>query len=143
MPLNDKQREYKRSWKNAKAAKSRKEVKCSICFSTILYNSRGGNVQKICNECAPDSKWRSIAQRYGWSKSIWEAIYFEQDGQCALKCGREARVVDHSHDTGVARALLCQGCNVALGFFENPEWSQKAAEYLKEYNNGTYEILPP
>ncbi|KPC89946.1 hypothetical protein ADL27_38495 [Streptomyces sp. NRRL F-6602] len=58
-------------------------------------------------------------------------MYFEQDGTCALSpCVREAKVVDHCHATGRVRGLLCQGCNVAVGFVESPEWLSSTIEYI-------------
>ncbi|MCC9307713.1 endonuclease VII domain-containing protein [Kitasatospora sp. RB6PN24] len=61
-------------------------------------------------------------------------MYFEQDGQCAVaSCVREAKCVDHDHVTGKVRGLLCQGCNVAIGFLESPEWMEGAHGYLVEH----------
>lgn len=38
-----------------------------------------------------------------------------QDGRCGL-CGfREVLVVDHCHDTGLIRGLLCRSCNITDG----------------------------
>lgn len=63
---------------------------------------------------------------------MFEAMYFEQDGKCAIPvCRREAKVVDHDHVTGIVRGLLCQGCNVALGFLEDVLWTTGAHEYLE------------
>lgn len=64
-------------------------------------------------------------------KQMFEAMYFEQDGKCAIpSCPREAVSVDHCHTTGRVRGLLCQGCNVAIGFLETPNWVAGAQEYL-------------
>lgn len=60
---------------------------------------------------------------------MWNAVYFEQDGQCLL-CEKEAQVVDHSHATGKPRGLLCRKCNVALHYIENLEWKAKAEAYV-------------
>lgn len=39
--------------------------------------------------------------------------------------------VDHNHKTGAVRGLLCNGCNMGLGRFEdNIEWLQNAIDYL-------------
>lgn len=41
-------------------------------------------------------------------------------------------VVDHNHETGKVRGLLCHNCNRALGLFkDNPSVLQKTFEYLK------------
>jgi hypothetical protein len=64
---------------------------------------------------------------------MWEAMYFEQDGKCAIAtCTREAKSIDHNHITGKVRALVCQGCNVALGFVESASWLTAAIDYLGE-----------
>ena len=66
----------------------------------------------------------------------------EQEGCCAI-CGTEdpgknGRFnVDHNHDTGEIRGLLCYGCNVGIGHLrDNPSICLAAAEYL--FTNGHY-----
>lgn len=62
---------------------------------------------------------------------MYEAMHFDQDGKCAIEtCTREAKVVDHCHATGKVRGLICQGCNVAIGFVESPGWLEAATEYV-------------
>lgn len=59
-----------------------------------------------------------------------------QGGRCAI-CGMEscstnrAFAVDHCHDTGKIRGLLCFHCNTGLGKFkDSPELIQSAHDYL-------------
>lgn len=41
-------------------------------------------------------------------------------------------VVDHCHDSGKVRGLLCSGCNRALGYFrDSPTALRAAADYLE------------
>lgn len=42
----------------------------------------------------------------------------KQGGVCAVQgCGSTNRLcVDHDHKTGKVRAILCNGCNAALGY---------------------------
>lgn len=65
----------------------------------------------------------------------------KQNFVCSI-CGKEnfamgqnhsgCLVVDHNHETGKVRGLLCHNCNRALGLFkDNPSVLQKAFEYLK------------
>ena len=39
--------------------------------------------------------------------------------------------VDHNHETGKVRALLCRRCNLDLQVVENIEFVQKAQSYLE------------
>lgn len=43
--------------------------------------------------------------------------------------------VDHNHETGQVRALLCGKCNKALGLLnDDPELMRRAANYVEKYN---------
>lgn len=57
-----------------------------------------------------------------------------QDGRCAI-CGKKRKLcVDHCHDTGRIRGLLCRHCNMALGLLgDNLAGVEAAAEYLRTF----------
>lgn len=71
---------------------------------------------------AAQISWR-FRTRYGITLDEYEAMLAAQGGRCAI-CGKQAGKrrlsVDHNHATGKVRALLCIGCNVAVGYFELP-----------------------
>ena len=74
---------------------------------------------------------------YGITIEDFERIQEDQDGKCKI-CGEEEKAVirgvplDHCHETGKIRGLLCHRCNKGLGEFgESPEMLRKAAEYLE------------
>lgn len=69
--------------------------------------------------------------KYGITKAIYTSMVDSQGGKCAI-CGRiAALVVDHSHETGKVRGLLCSNCNSGLGFMgDNPVVLRTAADYL-------------
>ncbi len=70
--------------------------------------------------------------RYGVTKANWYDALRIQAGRCAI-CSRELQqpVIDHCHNTGIFRGLLCQGCNLGLGaFHDSPGMLQAAARYL-------------
>lgn len=84
-------------------------------------------------------------RRYGITLQQWLDMLVAQDGCCYL-CGRrpegEGRKgtleVDHCHDSGKVRALLCQTCNTALGKFQDsPELLRKAADYVERHRCST------
>ena len=78
-----------------------------------------------------------MVRRYGVDRHMFAAMYFEQDGQCAIgTCLREAKVVDHDHLTGAVRGLICQGCNAAIGFIETDGWLDAAQAYLQNTTAG-------
>lgn len=52
---------------------------------------------------------------YGLSNDDYETMLIEQNFRCKA-CGDETKlVVDHCHETGLIRGLLCRNCNTALG----------------------------
>lgn len=59
-----------------------------------------------------------LAQRlrkYGLTPEEYQSLCDKQNGRCAICGGRESRrlAVDHCHETGEIRGLLCSGCNGA------------------------------
>lgn len=83
--------------------------------------------------------WRNVKNKYGLSKDGYIEFFDKQNGGCAL-CEkpfiglRDTNLhVDHSHETGKVRGLLCLPCNVALGMLgDNEAGLQRALEYVKE-----------
>lgn len=118
-----------------RAETARKTWPCTQCGDPIKWDTKGGgNRRKICLTCAPNDRFRALVRRYGVNKVMFDAMYSEQDGKCAIpSCTREARSVDHDHETGKVRGLLCQGCNVAIGFLESERWTKEATTYLRKH----------
>ncbi|SFF46060.1 Recombination endonuclease VII [Blastococcus tunisiensis] len=55
----------------------------------------------------------------------------DQDGLCAICRVAPAVHVDHDHETGAVRALLCFNCNGGLGQFrDDPDVLRAAADYV-------------
>ena len=90
----------------------------------------------------------SLLKKYNISLKTFNIMYFEQNKQCAI-CKKDMKLpsksrgqdldtvaVDHCHETGVVRKLLCNGCNKGLGFFlDNQTILQSALNYIQEFTN--------
>jgi len=77
-----------------------------------------------------------LLSKYGLTLAQYDRMLENQDGRCAVcqalpKAGQRLHV-DHDHETGVVRALLCGPCNTALGIMEeNPEYLWKLLDYAE------------
>lgn len=71
---------------------------------------------------------------YGLTPSEYQAIYDKQRGCCAI-CGRFCVVlhVDHDHELGRVRGLLCWNCNHGLGYLRSIWIMKKAKSYLESH----------
>lgn len=82
---------------------------------------------------------RNRLLKYGLTDDAYQALLAEQGGLCAI-CGeleeryiagqRAPLSVDHDHQTGAVRGLLCARCNSVLAFIENRERLTAALAYL-------------
>lgn len=74
-------------------------------------------------------------KKYGLTLKQYDEMFEKQSGNCII-CGLPELMrrlsVDHDHETGKIRALLCERCNLLLGRVEsNPELVIKMLEYLE------------
>ncbi len=85
-----------------------------------------------------------LKQTYKLTLEQYDEMLEKQGGVCAI-CGKaevmvhqngsvKRLAVDHNHDTGQIRGLLCARCNAALGQFgDNIEHLRSAINYLTTY----------
>ena len=86
-------------------------------------------------------KHHEMKKRFGISGEDYDHMFDQQQGVCAI-CkrpetakdkdgGPRMLAVDHCHETGKVRGLLCTGCNTALGGFkDNVQLLDAAKNYL-------------
>jgi hypothetical protein len=91
----------------------------------------------------PDlAKNSDLKRSYGITLAQYEAMLATQGGKCAIckgpertrdKDGGPRRMpVDHDHNTGKVRGLICTHCNRALGMFkDNVEILKAAIAYVE------------
>jgi hypothetical protein len=112
-----------------KACKDGRQGKCKACE---LERKR-----QVRKENPIDHKAKHLKHRYGITMADYERMYEEQEGVCAVCQTAEANVVDHNHETGEVRGLLCNPCNRALGYLKDkPINAIRAFHYLTE--RGSY-----
>lgn len=82
-----------------------------------------------------------IKRRYGITLDQYWEMHADQNGGCAI-CGSETSnnsratkflplFIDHCHDTGEVRGLLCSKCNHGLGLFnDSTDLLDQAIQYL-------------
>lgn len=81
---------------------------------------------------------RIIKAKYGITREELDAMIEAQAGRCAICAGPPngpgSRLhIDHCHDTGRIRGLLCGKCNTAIGLLcDDPERAERAAAYLRK-----------
>lgn len=90
--------------------------------------SRSNGLSSACKECV---SYKATACRYGIT--IDEARQLRSGVEQCEICGRKCKLeVDHDHETGNVRGLLCGRCNKVIGMFaDSQELLASAIEYLK------------
>jgi hypothetical protein len=81
----------------------------------------------------------TLLAKYGITMEQYNKLFQDQKGCCAI-CGvhqaeQNRRLhIDHCHETGVVRGLLCGNCNLALGHLKDSvEVIEKALVYMKGF----------
>lgn len=107
---------------------------------------RRNAARRLSGEHVSDTRRRqknlvAAIKRYGINFGDYSLMLGAQDGKCAL-CGdvpngvkAASRLhVDHDHETGKVRALLCTRCNQGIGFFrDDPRLLRLAADYIERH----------
>lgn len=133
---------------------------CKPCQRVRVNRSRANPTpQQIANKARSDAEWygrnkhlqardrlnRRYVIRYGITIDQYEEMHAAQGGRCAI-CGTSdprARsavtrlAVDHDHETGAVRGLLCFPCNARLAVLEMAEWRAGAEQYLADHEAKT------
>lgn len=84
----------------------------------------------------------NLKRSFGITTEKYDQMFKAQKGLCKLcrkpepgtrNGKRKMLAVDHDHETGKIRGLLCSKCNTALGLLDDsPELLEAAIVYLKE-----------
>lgn len=86
-----------------------------------------------------------VARKYGLTVEQYDGMVQEQMGKCAIcrevehadEPGKRLHI-DHCHETGVVRGLLCAKCNTGvMRSGVTPETLRRAAQYLEKHYEPT------
>lgn len=101
--------------------------RCKLCDRAHLAAYRKANPRRVKN--------KNFKDRYGITVDEYEAMKNAQDGRCRI-CLATGRVlyVDHCHNSGKIRGLLCSQCNSGLGMLKDSSvLVKRALDYLRIY----------
>ena len=93
--------------------------------------------RRLCATCAKTDSNYKRQRRYGISETEYYRLLKEQGGVCAI-CHNvqhtKLMAVDHNHDTNETRGLLCNTCNLGLGYLRDSVlFLESAIGYLKRH----------
>lgn len=101
----------------------------------------------VCADCRIDKRdpaksaakeRRRRFRRYGLTEAEYDAILERQGHRCGICLtdtpGVKGWAIDHCHDSGMVRGVLCSRCNSAIGLLqEDPNVIARAAEYVRAH----------
>ena len=124
----------------AESHASRKQRICKPCNAEQAREWRKRNPSKQREYAEKRGRWW-IESRYGIDEAEWKRMFDAQCGRCAICDSKDPKGnhgvfhVDHCHETGKVRGLLCDTCNRGLGmFYDNINTLKGAIEYLEEHH---------
>ena len=111
-------------------------MSCEVCHGKLGKNAYG--VCQRTRACKLEYMNRYNLKKYRMTMADFRALLEKQSGGCAI-CGTGEPGkgfhlhVDHNHQTGQVRGLLCNTCNRGIGLLrESPEVLRAAAHYLEQ-----------
>lgn len=127
---------------------------CGVCGVTKHPREMSKTRSTLCKACSNEKTraWKAanpaawdrharkshLMKQYGITPDRFDAMLAEQNGGCAICRATVADTrgyrphVDHCHDTGAVRGLLCGRCNRAIGMMDDDaNLLDAAAAYLR------------
>jgi hypothetical protein len=130
-----------------KPAHYNNEKRCGTCKEVLPKSAFAKNaakkdgLQERCKSCRSEhyfktdygvvARERMLKNRYGMTTLDYEIMVDQQEGKCKICSSEEKLFVDHCHDSGKVRGLLCNTCNRSLGLLKDDvDVLLSAVEYL-------------
>jgi len=137
--IKEKQKKYNKEYYDTPKGKANK-----LKASTKWRNNNLEKARKYAREYAKANPLKQrkmwLKRKYNISLDSYRILLESQSGKCAI-CYNENDnkrhkylCVDHNHDTGKVRGLLCHSCNATIGYAkESVSTLKKSIEYLEKY----------
>lgn len=126
---------------------SKRCTKCMVVkpITEFNYHTKSkGKLDSVCKCCTrartrvyreknPDRiRSKNMRLRYGIELDEYNRLLRAQRNKCRICLRDDVKlVVDHCHDTGKIRGLLCKHCNTGLGMFRDSlKHVKRAVQYL-------------
>jgi hypothetical protein len=122
------------------------ECECKLCGGIHQRTAQHLKRQSRSRECPEYKSWNwsgldredaIIRRQYGITMQEFKELLEFQGNGCAI-CGKPLDMlnrrmnIDHDHETGKVRGLLCSGCNTGLGHLgDNVDGLERALYYLQ------------
>ena len=145
---NKKMNERAKLYRERNLDKCRERERNKSRLRRLIYKDKVNQEQREFRKNNPDkvkeyyskySEKRKIRQRkkllekYGLDEKKFNHLLEVQNNKCPIckKSFLKRPVIDHNHKTGKTRGLLCEGCNVVLGYVEKQSGESK--DFLKNF----------
>lgn len=114
--------------------------KLNISVQAVVHARQGRGIKPVKKKILSKQEHgvKQKCKKYGITVKDYDNLFESQNGRCAIcqKKSNKKLVIDHDHVSGNVRALLCQPCNLMLGFArDNKTILRLAIEYLKRFVN--------
>lgn len=109
-----------------------KKTEHSYCYECLLTYNREREALRSPRDRTKEFRNLTL-KKYGLTHKQFKKLLKAQGGGCAI-CGKKEHAkislhVDHDHETGKVRGILCSGCNRGMGYFDRG-FFQQAQTYL-------------
>ena len=144
LTAKEKQRERMKRWRAANRDRIKsyqKAWRVENAVAVAEYQKEYHKEYRTRDEVKSDNMRRNLWKNYKMTPTEFNELWEAQSGKCAICSvdmaprGRTPNsvAVDHNHENGSVRGLLCRTCNVGIGYLkDDPDLLIAAAEYLVE-----------
>lgn len=133
------------------STRDRKRHECRACCAEYQRAYRARSADRLRRyeqgRYSEDRKLAVRLRKYGITQKEYERMEQEQGGLCFIcqkPCSSGRRLaVDHDHETGHVRTLLCMKCNTAEGALNgDPELGMRLVNYMRGWIEFRAQALP-